>query len=71
MKISDISMIYISDICQANPDLHLLFWCCDMLCEGCIWARYSTVIVPKNWNLFTVNLFLGVTGMWQLARIFK
>jgi len=38
---------------------------------GCIWARYSMVIVPKNWNLFAVNIFLGATGFWQLARIYK
>jgi hypothetical protein len=37
---------------------------------GCIWARYSVVIVPKNWNLFAVNFFLGLTGIWQLARIY-
>jgi hypothetical protein len=39
--------------------------------SGCIWARYSLVIIPKNWNLFAVNLFLGFTGIWQLARILK
>lgn len=38
---------------------------------GTIWARYSMVIIPKNWNLFAVNFFLGFTGMWQLARIYK
>lgn len=38
---------------------------------GCIWARYSMVIVPKNWNLFAVNFFLGFTGLWQLARIYR
>ncbi len=38
---------------------------------GCIWARYSMVIIPKNWNLFAVNIFLGATGAFQLARIYK
>lgn len=38
---------------------------------GCIWARYSMVIIPKNYNLFAVNIFLGITGFWQLARIYK
>ncbi|XP_077977011.1 mitochondrial pyruvate carrier 2-like [Glandiceps talaboti] len=37
---------------------------------GCIWARYSMVIIPKNWNLFSVNLFVGLTGMMQLTRIY-
>ncbi|XP_064644671.1 uncharacterized protein LOC135498311 [Lineus longissimus] len=38
---------------------------------GCIWSRYSMVIIPKNWNLFSVNIFLGATGLWQLSRIFE
>lgn len=38
---------------------------------GCIWARYSMVIIPKNYNLFAVNFFLGFTGLWQLARIYQ
>jgi len=38
---------------------------------GIIWARYSMVIIPKNWNLFAVNFFLGITGLWQLFRIFR
>ncbi|XP_071136148.1 uncharacterized protein [Mytilus edulis] len=36
---------------------------------GIVWARYSTVITPKNWNLFTVNIFVGATGLYQLSRI--
>ena len=38
---------------------------------GIIWARYSTVITPKNWNLFTVNIFVGATGLYQLSRIYN
>ncbi|XP_041463382.1 mitochondrial pyruvate carrier 2-like [Lytechinus variegatus] len=37
---------------------------------GVIWARYSIVIIPKNWNLFSVNFFLGLTGLMQLLRIY-
>jgi uncharacterized membrane protein len=37
---------------------------------GLIWARYSLVIIPKNWNLFAVNFFLGLVGGSQLYRIF-
>lgn len=37
---------------------------------GIIWARYSIVIIPVNWNLFCCNFFLGVTGMMQLLRIY-
>ncbi|KAH9525049.1 Mitochondrial pyruvate carrier 2 [Bulinus truncatus] len=35
---------------------------------GTIWARYSMVIIPKNYSLFLVNLFVGVTGYVQLLR---
>jgi len=38
---------------------------------GCIWARYSLVVIPKNYNLFAVNFFLAVTGFFQLARIYQ
>uniref|UniRef100_A0A0G4HNS8 Mitochondrial pyruvate carrier n=1 Tax=Chromera velia CCMP2878 TaxID=1169474 RepID=A0A0G4HNS8_9ALVE len=37
---------------------------------GIIWSRYSMVIVPKNWNLFSVNVFMAITGSWQLYRVF-
>ncbi|KAI8607922.1 UPF0041-domain-containing protein [Chytriomyces sp. MP71] len=36
---------------------------------GLIWARYSTVIVPVNYNLAAVNAFVGATGLYQLFRI--
>ena len=38
---------------------------------GLIWSRYSLVIIPKNWNLFSVNIFVGGTGIYQLYRIFR
>ena len=38
---------------------------------GIIWARYSTQIIPKNWSLFAVNLFVGATGLVQLGRIWN
>ncbi|KAJ8512245.1 hypothetical protein OPV22_002679 [Ensete ventricosum] len=37
-------------------------------CTGLIWSRYSTVITPKNWNLFSVNVVMAGTGIYQLAR---
>lgn len=36
---------------------------------GIIWARYSTQIIPKNYNLLSVNLFVGATGCYQLYRL--
>ncbi|KAF9978905.1 Mitochondrial pyruvate carrier 2 [Actinomortierella ambigua] len=38
---------------------------------GLIWSRYSLVIIPKNWSLFTVNMFVAGTGITQLTRIFN
>ncbi|MES1904146.1 MAG: Mitochondrial pyruvate carrier 2, partial [Paramarteilia canceri] len=36
---------------------------------GIIWSRYSLVIVPVNYNLFAVNIFVAMTGLYQLYRI--
>lgn len=38
---------------------------------GLIWSRYSLVIIPKNWNLFAVNFFVGSAGGSQLYRIWR
>ncbi|XP_065273892.1 mitochondrial pyruvate carrier 2 isoform X2 [Emys orbicularis] len=38
---------------------------------GLIWSRYSLVIIPKNWGLFTVNFFVGCAGGSQLFRIWR
>lgn len=36
---------------------------------GIIWSRYSLVIIPKNYQLFSVNIFVGAIGIYQVARI--
>ncbi|CAG8674261.1 15249_t:CDS:2 [Acaulospora morrowiae] len=36
---------------------------------GVIWSRYSTQIIPYNWALLSVNLFVAGTGFTQLFRI--
>ncbi|XP_068221042.1 uncharacterized protein [Palaemon carinicauda] len=38
---------------------------------GIIWSRYSLVIIPKNWGLFSVNLFVAFIGLYQLSRIYR
>jgi hypothetical protein len=38
---------------------------------GLIWTRYSTQIIPINYNLMTVNAFMAVTGIYQLSRKFS
>ncbi|EMS58531.1 hypothetical protein TRIUR3_06991 [Triticum urartu] len=37
-------------------------------CTGIIWSRYSMVITPKNWNLFSVSVVMSGTGLYQLSR---
>lgn len=37
-------------------------------CTGLIWSRYSLVVKPKNWNLFSVNVAMAGTGLYQLSR---
>jgi len=41
----------------------------SLAATGMIWSRYSMVVIPKNWLLFSVNIALGVTGIFQVARI--
>ncbi|KAK4439757.1 GrpE protein2, mitochondrial [Sesamum alatum] len=36
--------------------------------SGLIWARYSTIVTPKNWNLFGVSVGMSATGIYQLGR---
>lgn len=38
---------------------------------GLIWSRYSMVVRPKNWNLFSVNVFMAGTGLYQLWRVYS
>ncbi|KAG7255830.1 hypothetical protein CRUP_023183 [Coryphaenoides rupestris] len=38
---------------------------------GVLWSRYSLVIIPRVWNLFAVNFFLGIAGATQLFRIWR
>lgn len=37
-------------------------------CTGLIWMRFSTQIVPVNYNLLAVNAFMAATGLYQLSR---
>merc|ERR1712032_1677413 len=42
---------------------------CAVALTGIIWSRFSTQIRPINYNLMTVNLFMGMTGLYQLYRV--
>lgn len=35
---------------------------------GLIWSRYSMVIIPKNYSLLSVNVFVAMTQLYQLYR---
>ncbi|XP_037952380.1 mitochondrial pyruvate carrier 2-like [Teleopsis dalmanni] len=35
---------------------------------GFIWSRYSVVIIPKNYSLLSVNLFVGLSQLYQATR---
>ena len=35
---------------------------------GLIWCKYSLDIIPKNYNLMSVNVVMAATGLYQLYR---
>ena len=43
----------------------------SLAATGLTWSRYSLVIIPKNYSLFSVNVFLAATGLYQLGRIYN
>ncbi|ETN61373.1 brain protein 44 [Anopheles darlingi] len=42
----------------------------SLAATGIIWSRYSLVIIPKNWGLFSVNVFVAGTQIVQLYRAY-
>ncbi|CRK97167.1 CLUMA_CG010564, isoform A [Clunio marinus] len=42
----------------------------SLAATGVIWSRYSLVIIPKNYGLFSVNVFVALTQFVQLYRAF-
>jgi len=42
----------------------------SLAATGVIWSRYSLVIIPKNYGLFSVNVFVALTQILQLYRAF-
>lgn len=43
----------------------------SLAATGLIWSRYSLVIIPKNYSLFAVNVFVAITSIYQLGRAVK
>lgn len=42
----------------------------SLAATGIIWSRYSLVIIPKNYGLFSVNLFVAISSSAQLMRAY-
>ena len=42
--------------------------CLALLFTGLVWSRYSMAIIPKNYPLFWVNVFIASTQSIQLCR---
>ncbi|KAI8886993.1 UPF0041-domain-containing protein [Backusella circina FSU 941] len=43
----------------------------SLMLTGLIWSRYSMVIIPKNYPLLAVNIFVFGTSAIQMGRILK
>lgn len=43
----------------------------SLAATGLIWSRYSLVIIPKNYSLFAVNVFVAITSLYQIGRAFR
>lgn len=43
----------------------------SLAATGLIWSRYSLVIIPKNYSLFSVNVFVAITSLYQISRAIK
>lgn len=43
----------------------------SLFATGCIWSRYSLVIIPKNYGLFSVNVFVALIQLIQLSRAYQ
>ncbi|RZF40452.1 hypothetical protein LSTR_LSTR013914 [Laodelphax striatellus] len=44
---------------------------CSLAATGIIWSRYSMAIIPKNYSLFSVNVFVAMTSCYQLYRAYQ
>ncbi|KAK6170627.1 hypothetical protein SNE40_018977 [Patella caerulea] len=53
------------------PEKMSVFQASALAVTGTIWARYSLVIIPVNYSLFLVNIFVGLTGFYQLSKIYN
>ncbi|XP_026190481.1 uncharacterized protein LOC34621582 [Cyclospora cayetanensis] len=64
ISIANILDIMDKDAASISPEQQIA-----VAATGLIWSRYSMVIRPKNWNLFSVNVVMAFTGCLQLGRV--
>ncbi|KAF9808334.1 hypothetical protein SFRURICE_008387 [Spodoptera frugiperda] len=43
----------------------------SLAATGLVWSRYSLVIIPKNYSLFAVNVFVALTSSYQILRAYR
>lgn len=43
----------------------------SLFATGLIWSRYSLAIIPKNYALFAVNVFVAGIQFIQLTRAYR
>ncbi|KAH0901916.1 hypothetical protein HID58_041419 [Brassica napus] len=65
-----ISIANIADFAKPTDKISYPQQLGTVTCTGVIWSRYSMVITPKNWNLFSVNVAMAGTGIYQLSLHF-
>lgn len=58
----------LKDVITRHASSLSIFQTVALLATGIIWSRYSLVIIPKNWGLFSVNAFVALTQLIQLGR---
>ncbi|XP_055906085.1 mitochondrial pyruvate carrier 2-like [Eupeodes corollae] len=60
-----------SDLVRRPVELLNMRQTATIAMTGLVWSRYSLVIIPKNWNLFSVNLFVAITQGVQFIRAYN
>jgi hypothetical protein len=58
----------LSDLASRPPETLSMGQSASLAATGFIWSRYSLVIIPKNYSLFAVNMFVGLSQALQLYR---
>jgi mitochondrial pyruvate carrier 2 len=59
----------LSDL-RRSPDQLSISQSASLAATGLVWSRYSLVIIPKNYSLFSVNVFVATLQCYQLYRAY-